>query len=238
VPLSHAAPDASSRCPPDMCVAAVLGDALHRVSVLGGREGMSWSLGSVYGGSVTRFLGGSLRGVASRVIATPRVMSSLHGVAVSRDGCTLLVSDFFGGSHAIHEYDVVDGSRRRVVGSKGDGPLQCRAPCQVCIAPDDFVYVADYSNDRVQVLTPTLDFRGFVGVGQLRCPSVCVPTPTSLSCRRQPPIASACSTGVTALFFVSSGPSAAVTADCHPRMDCASCQATVASQSSSGATVA
>ena len=60
VPLSHAVPDASSRCPPDVCVAAVLGDALRRVAVLGGREGMSRSLGSVYSGAVTRFLGGSL----------------------------------------------------------------------------------------------------------------------------------------------------------------------------------
>ncbi len=70
VPLSHTVPDAS-RCPPDVCVAAVLGDALGRVSVLGGREGMLRSLGSVFGGSVTRFLGGGLRGVVSRVIDTP-----------------------------------------------------------------------------------------------------------------------------------------------------------------------
>jgi hypothetical protein len=40
------------------------------VAVLGGREGMSRSLGSVYGGSVTRFLGGGLRGEESRVIMT------------------------------------------------------------------------------------------------------------------------------------------------------------------------
>jgi DNA-binding beta-propeller fold protein YncE len=32
------------------------------------------------------------------------------------------------------------------------------------------VFVADCSNDRVHVLTPTLDFHGFVGVGQLREP--------------------------------------------------------------------
>jgi DNA-binding beta-propeller fold protein YncE len=170
VPLSHAAPDASAHCPPDVCVAAVLGDALHRVAVLGGREGMSRSLGSVYSGSVTRFLGRSLRGVASRVIYTPAVKSSFNGVAVSRDGCTLLVSDFTGGSHAIHEFDVVDGSLHRVVGSKGGGPLQFRTPCQVCIAPDDFVFVVDYGNNRVQVLTPTLDFHSFVGVGQLSGP--------------------------------------------------------------------
>jgi DNA-binding beta-propeller fold protein YncE len=32
------------------------------------------------------------------------------------------------------------------------------------------VFVADYGNNRVQVLTPTLDFHGFVGVGKLRDP--------------------------------------------------------------------
>jgi hypothetical protein len=64
VPLSHATRRAtstsSSRCPSDVCVGAVLGDAEHRVAVLGGREGMPRSLGSVYAGSVTRFLGGAL----------------------------------------------------------------------------------------------------------------------------------------------------------------------------------
>jgi hypothetical protein len=90
VPLSHAVPDASSsRCPPDVCVGAVLGDALRRVSVMGGREGMLRSLGSVYGGSVTRFPGGSLRGVVSRVIDTPGVKSASNGVAVSLDGCII-----------------------------------------------------------------------------------------------------------------------------------------------------
>jgi DNA-binding beta-propeller fold protein YncE len=141
------------------------------VAVLGGREGMSRSLGSVYSGSVTRFLGGSLRGVVSRVIDTPGVKSFSNGVAVSRDGRTLLVSDFYGGSHAIHEFLVADGSRRRIVGGLGSGPLHFRAPCQVWIAPDDFVFVADCGNNRVQVLTPTLDFHGFIGVGDLVFPA-------------------------------------------------------------------
>jgi hypothetical protein len=140
------------------------------VAVLGGREDMSRSLGSVYGGIVTRFIGGSLRGVESRVIATPGVKSSCNGVAAARDGCTLLVSDFMGGAHVIHELDVGDGSRRRIIGGRGDGPLQFRCPRQVCVAPDNFVFVVDYNNKRVQVLTPTLDFHCFVGVGQLRGP--------------------------------------------------------------------
>jgi DNA-binding beta-propeller fold protein YncE len=41
----------------------------------------------------------------------------------------------------------------------------------VWVAPDDYVFVAECGNNRVQVLTPTLDFHGFVGAGQLRSPS-------------------------------------------------------------------
>ncbi len=88
VPLPHdvTVPDASLRCPPDVCVGAVLGDALHRVAVLGGREGMPRSLGSVYGAAVTRLLGGSFRGHATRVIviALPGVESCHGGAAAWR----------------------------------------------------------------------------------------------------------------------------------------------------------
>jgi DNA-binding beta-propeller fold protein YncE len=162
--------DVSLHCSPGVCVAAVLGDALRRVAVLGGRGGLPRSLGSVYGGSVTRFLGGGCRGIVSRVINTPGVKSWNNGVAVSRDGCTLLVTDYEGGSHAIHTFRVGDGSHLRVIGSRGDGPLQFNSPRQVWVASDDFVFVADCGNNRVQVLTPTLDFHGFVGVGQLSGP--------------------------------------------------------------------
>ncbi len=170
MPLPHTEPgDPTSRSSPDVCVGVVLGDALHRMTVLGGREGMPRSLGSVYAAVVTRFLGGGLRGVVSRVINT---RSSSNGIAVSVDGCTLLVSDSsYGGSHAIHELSMADGSRRRVVGGKGDGPLQFNCPRQVFIAPDGFVFIADGGNNRVQVLTPTLDFHSFIGQGELVVPA-------------------------------------------------------------------
>jgi DNA-binding beta-propeller fold protein YncE len=167
--LSHAAPNASSsRSPPDACVAAVLGDALRRVAVLGGREGMPRSLGSVYGGSVTRFLGGSLRGVVSRVIDTHGMTPSCNGVAVSVDGCTLLVGSGLWKSNTIHEFDIEDGSRRRVIGGRGDGPLQFKDPRQVYVAADGFVFVAESGNNRLQVLTPSLDLHCFIGQGQLQ----------------------------------------------------------------------
>jgi sugar lactone lactonase YvrE len=59
---------------------------------------MPRSFGSVYGGSVTRFLGGDCRGEESCEICMPGVRSWNNGVAVSRDGSTLLVSDYDGGS--------------------------------------------------------------------------------------------------------------------------------------------
>jgi DNA-binding beta-propeller fold protein YncE len=99
------------------------------------------------------------------------VTSESNGVAVSRDGSTLLVSDTAdSGSHAIHEFSVADGSQLRIIGGWGDGPLQFKEPRQVWIASDDFVFVADCDNCRVQVLTPRLDFHGFVGVDQLDRP--------------------------------------------------------------------
>jgi hypothetical protein len=177
VPLSHTVrrpSSSSSRCPPDVCVAAVLGDAEHRMAVLGGREGMPRSLGSVFGGSVTRFLGGSLRGTASRVIDTPGVMVISNGIAVSRDGSTLLVIDgrsTTGGAPTIYELSVADGSRRRVVGGSGHGPPRFKDPRQVYVDPDGFVFVTEYGNHRVQVLTPSLDFHCSIGQGQLYYPA-------------------------------------------------------------------
>jgi DNA-binding beta-propeller fold protein YncE len=100
----------------------------------------------------------------------PGLQSTCNGIAASRDGSTVLVSDYFGGSHAIHEFRVVDGSRLRVIGGGGTRPLQFKGPRQVWIASDDFVFVADGSNNRVQVLTPRLDFHCFIGVGNLSSP--------------------------------------------------------------------
>ncbi len=92
-------------------------------------------------------------------------------MAVSRDGTALLVADCWGASNALHELSVADGSLRRVIGRKGDGPLQFMHLCQVYIAADGLLFVAHSVNHRIQVLTPTLDFHGIIGHGQLSHPS-------------------------------------------------------------------
>jgi DNA-binding beta-propeller fold protein YncE len=118
-------------------------------------------------------LADGFRGEESRVISTPGVTSINNGVAVSRDGFTLLVSDHGGGSHAIHQFRMADGSRMRVIGGAGKGRLQFNGPRQVWVSSDNQVFVADYGNNRVQVLTPHFDFRAVVGAGQLQPAGVC-----------------------------------------------------------------
>jgi DNA-binding beta-propeller fold protein YncE len=61
-------------------------------------------------------------------------------------------------------------SRPRMVGGWGSAPLQFRNPVQVWIDADGFVFVADLGNDLVQVLTPALDFHGFIDAGSLQYP--------------------------------------------------------------------
>jgi DNA-binding beta-propeller fold protein YncE len=52
------------------------------------------------------------------------------------------------------------------------GPLPLCWPNQLCVAPDGVVFVADYGNKHVQVLSPppTLDLVDLIGDGLLRCP--------------------------------------------------------------------
>jgi 6-phosphogluconolactonase (cycloisomerase 2 family) len=92
------------------------------------------------------------------------VMSHYRGVAVSADGSTLLLSGSLVGPFKISVYElrVADGSLGR--------PLQFGSMCHACIAPDGFVFVAEYDNNRVRVLTPALDDHCFIGEGQVRGP--------------------------------------------------------------------
>jgi hypothetical protein len=151
-------------------VAVVLGDALRRISVLGGRVGVHRSLGSVLGGSVSRFLRCGIAPRPRRRIACPGVSSNCNGVAVAVDGAVLLVSDSVAGTDSVHMYSVADGAPLGVVGGRGTGACEFCAPCQITVALDGSVFIADTGNDRVQELAPDLTFRRFIGVGELSTP--------------------------------------------------------------------
>ncbi len=156
-------------------MSAVLGDPLHRVCAVGGRDGMPRSLGSILGGSVTRFLDGMIRGTVTRTWRTPGVVSWGNGVAVAGDGATLFVADCSGDTHSLRALDATSGAVRAVVGELGTTPGCFQQPRQVSVGPDGCVYVADTDNGRVQVLGADLRFHASFGDGLLRGPKgVCV----------------------------------------------------------------
>lgn len=80
-------------------------------------------------------------------------LASPEGVAAARDG-TVYVTN-------VRSHDVVaikNGKRVAHVGGSGRGPNQFDRPHDVAVAPNGRVYVADPGNNRIQVLSPNLDF--------------------------------------------------------------------------------
>ena len=80
-------------------------------------------------------------------------LASPEGVAVARDG-TIYVTN-------ARSHDVVaikGGKRTARVGGSGGGPNQYDRPHDIAVAPDGRVYVVDAGNNRIQVLTPDLEF--------------------------------------------------------------------------------
>ncbi len=148
-------------------VYAALADAQRRLCVFSGRFAQPRALGSVFACYVTLFLGCAFGGREQRRIPTSGTVICA-GLAVSRDGATLYLTDGF--AHAIRSFAVADGAPLAVAGSYGRRALQFRGPRQLCVAPDGDVLVADAHNDRVQALTHRLEFRSFVAPGMFRFP--------------------------------------------------------------------
>jgi hypothetical protein len=153
---------------PHAVLHAVLRDAQRRVAALGGRAGMPRSVGSLMAAHIVLFLGSTFRGRESTTIATPDADPGANGISVSRDGCTVLVAK--ADCKALVVYCARTGALLRTIGGGGSGPLQFNGIRQVFIASDEFVFVADSDNSRIQILTPCLGFHGIVGAGQLRYP--------------------------------------------------------------------
>ena len=70
------------------------------------------------------------------------------------------------GNHRVAVFSQ-DGNLIRTIGSQGTGPGQFKYPTSVAISPDGELYVSDYSNGRVQVLTPQGAYIREFGKGQL-----------------------------------------------------------------------
>jgi hypothetical protein len=123
--------------------------------------------------AATARLSTSFSGEQCGVIATPGVKCSYNGMTVSANGASLLVSDW-SGSHSVSVYRLVDGARRLVVGGAhdtGEPRVLFKFPSQVHIAPDGFVFIADFDNRRVQVLAPDLTLHGAIATAGVKNPA-------------------------------------------------------------------
>jgi hypothetical protein len=135
-------------------LAAALRDRA-RFCVLGGREGLPRSVGSIYVARVALFLGPCFDHTPQRLLFNAR-RYDFSGFE------TVLCFD---GSSRIFTTDNVTSIYVR---SAANGALLHTVSCfhdigQACACADGFVFVADARNNRIVVLTPQLGFHGFVG---------------------------------------------------------------------------
>ena len=72
--------------------------------------------------------------------------------------------------HRISVYNM-DGELQHRFGSKGSEPGQFDQPGRMCVGPDNFLYVCDRMNDRVQVLEKDGTFVRQIGGGVLKEPT-------------------------------------------------------------------
>jgi DNA-binding beta-propeller fold protein YncE len=99
-------------------------------------------------------------------------MSISNGVAVSRDGRSLFVSSGgFGGSDDVCEYRLSDGAMLRATRPPADPhSFKFRSPCQLWVAPDGVVFVADACNSRIVAMAPDGSLLRVVPTRHLRYP--------------------------------------------------------------------
>jgi hypothetical protein len=149
-------------------VAAMLCDTA-RFCVLGGIPGLRRSLASIYAMHVVLFLGTGFKGTVRRnVVSFLSALNSSLAVLNTAQEPVLLVT-------TKTRVLVMDPKRFTVLHSVrafdfGEVVLDC--PNRLAVAPDGFVFVEEWGNARVHVLTPQLEFHAHIGsADQLRSPA-------------------------------------------------------------------
>jgi WD40 repeat protein len=150
-------------------LAAALQDRA-RFSVLGGREGLRRSVGSVFAARVVLFLGPSFERTLQPLFG--HYHSSADSVLCFYDTSRVLTTST---GRTINVLRAADSAFLHSISGGGRRPLEFNDIRQVCTSSDGFVFVADGRNNRVVVLTPQLGFHGVIGVHVLDRPEgVCV----------------------------------------------------------------
>jgi DNA-binding beta-propeller fold protein YncE len=165
-------PDAACAASKEAATAAAVLRDRSVFSVLGGRDGAPRSLRSIFAASVVRFLGGVSLATTSRCSITLTGFAMPGGVVLLSNNAMLLFADY--SANVLRVIRATDGAQLRAIGKAGHGPLQFLYVRQLYVARDGAVFVADSGNNRVQILTPALDFDQYLGEGYLYYPnSVC-----------------------------------------------------------------
>jgi len=99
-----------------------------------------------------------VKGARARLVGEMKGLSGPEGVAVAADG-RVLVTNTGAGTLAV----LRDGKIERTIGRRGSGPGEFSRPHDVEIGADGAVYVVDSGNDRVQVFSAALEYRGSFG---------------------------------------------------------------------------
>ena len=102
----------------------------------------------------------SSRGDLLRELTLPDdVINPLHGIQLTSGQFIVCHGD---PSDAVHRVCVVSEDGRDVVqshgGQRGSDPDQYNVPAHLAVDENGFVFVADYNNRRVKLLSPTLDY--------------------------------------------------------------------------------
>ena len=93
-------------------------------------------------------------------------MKKPHGICVTRD--KVFVSQWTG--HCVNMYSL-EGQLIKSVGTNGTGELQFNYPCGLDVSErTNNIYVCEYHNKRVQVLTGDLKFHSMLGIGLFKEP--------------------------------------------------------------------
>ena len=88
------------------------------------------------------------------------------GICISQN--KVFVTQHIG--HCINMYEL-EGKLIKSVGSKGNGEAQFNRPYGLDVSDrNNNIYVCDYYNHRIQILTEELKYHSMLGIGLLKCP--------------------------------------------------------------------